>query len=235
VRDKPHILQVREAEGRAEVFTQFDPRGFWNGKENLDNLWVELCTSTAANFLARLRQGKQGQSIITKYDAPLATTYFIPVGIPTIHEQNRFKVFPAVVQHGDKTEFRFCLGLSVLPKSQPYVYLNGVTVTVDGAEAGQINYRTPPHSQNPDGVFMMRFEAQGENIEPIVRKIANTNGDVWLVVWVGGVPEANRLNLRLTGEQVETFKMMLSKFDELKKAEAAKSATQPAVQAETIK
>ena len=28
---------------------------FWNGKQNLDNFWIELCPSAAANFLARMR------------------------------------------------------------------------------------------------------------------------------------------------------------------------------------
>jgi hypothetical protein len=32
---------------------------FWNGKKNLDNFWIELRASTAANFRVRVRHGKR--------------------------------------------------------------------------------------------------------------------------------------------------------------------------------
>jgi len=51
------VLEVGEAERRAEVLTKVAPVNFGDGKKNVDNFWIELCAGAAANFLTGVGHG----------------------------------------------------------------------------------------------------------------------------------------------------------------------------------
>jgi hypothetical protein len=121
--------------------------------------------------------GDKPQTIVSRYDAPMATTYFEPEGVPTIRQQIKFKIYPYLGHKTDKTWFRLVIGLPFLPNENPDLYQ--AVLTVDGGDSYTLDYRSATVKR--DGVFMSLFDIGGDDLESVIRKVASGK-DVWLVV-----------------------------------------------------
>lgn len=155
------------------------------------------------------------QTIVARYDTPMATTYFEPEGIPTVKQQIKFKIYPYIGHKTDKTWFRLVIGLPFLPNENPEMYQ--AVLTVDGGNSYTLDYQSATVKRG--GVFMSLFDIGGDDVENIVRKVASGK-DVWLVVLTPPNNSQNesyvRTNLHLTSAQVDTFRMIVEKADALK-------------------
>jgi hypothetical protein len=184
---------------------------------------------------AAANKGDKTQGIITHYDAPMATTYYTPTGIPTVRDGNfRFKVYPYFGVKADGTTwFRLIIGLPYAPNS--YARLAAAAITADSVTSElNVLYAT----DKPDGVFMRTFDLAGD-LDGVVRSVGKAK-DAWLIVTVPSntnYGRAVRVNFHLTAEQIETFRMMVEKFDSLSSPSAIATTlapgTEPPQQAQT--
>src|SRR5882762_11685662 len=61
------VLQMRQAERRAEVLPQIHPVLFRNGHKHVDDRWVKLAAEAALNLFASMRH-RQGSAVGTVAD-----------------------------------------------------------------------------------------------------------------------------------------------------------------------
>jgi len=153
----------------------------------------------------------KSQGIITRYDAPMATTFYSPTGVPTVRDGNfRFKVYPYFGVKADGTIwFRLIIGLPYAPNS--YARLTAAAITAD-ALTSELNVNQASDKQ--DGVFMRAFDIGGD-LDGVVRSVGKAK-DVWLIVTVPSNTNYGRpvrVNFHPIAEQIETFRMMVEKFD----------------------
>jgi len=130
--------------------------------------------------------------------------------------QVKFKIYPYIGHKADGTNwFRLVIGLPFVPNH--IAALREAALTVDGGDSFRMNYELA--TVKDDGVFMKIFDRGGDDLEPIIRRVANAK-DVWLVVLTppngSGNQSFTRTNLHLTPEQIETFRMMVERADSLK-------------------
>jgi hypothetical protein len=160
---------------------------------------------------AAAHKDNKTQGIITRYDAPMATTYYTPTGVPTVRDGNfRFKVYPYFGVKADGTIwFRLIIGLPYTPNS--YARLAAAAITADSVTS-ELNVIHASDKQ--DGIFMRTFDIGGD-LDNIVRSVGKAK-DVWLIVTVPSNTNYGRpvrVNFHLIAEQIETFRMMVEKFD----------------------
>lgn len=172
---------------------------------------------------ATAHKDNKTQGIITHYDAPMATTYYTPTGVPTVRDGNfRFKVYPYFgVKADGTTSFRLIIGLPYAPNS--YARLAAAAITAD-AVTSELNVNQASDKQ--DGVFMRAFDIGGD-LDGVVRSVGKAK-DVWLIVTVpsnSNYGRPVRVNFHLIAEQIETFRMMVEKFDSF--SSPAANATTP--------
>jgi hypothetical protein len=161
------------------------------------------------------------QTLAVKQDVPLGLSYYYPTNVPDAKSDGHaaIKFYPYLIQKGTQHEYHLVLSTRCIGNCGSFLSHPSI-VTVDGQQ-----FEIPPNAMNKVTGIWTATDLFSLDMSTIVPKIA-AGKDVWLIVVLPQGQNLVRHNVHLTPEQIQSFKLVVDKSNELNPTSTASATTE---------